>query len=232
MGPKLGRSAKEARVCQNCHKSQSEIRLSSCSKCRLSHYCSRECQVAHWPTHKAQCRLNAQTRDRLKSAAEDQPDLVEINRKFKDWQQIFRPLFHHVQCSALDLFTDPHRASTHLLSVLLTPNPHPRKPHDAACAFLLADARALPIADFLAALPPPVRAQLEGARAAHAAETQKLRAANAGAPGVALMVATLEGYPITRVIPAIFAEPPGEYRTYDPEWERTFREAVATGKRA
>ncbi|PRW60857.1 hypothetical protein C2E21_1097 [Chlorella sorokiniana] len=32
------------------------VRLRACSSCRRAHYCSRECQVAHWPEHKAQCK--------------------------------------------------------------------------------------------------------------------------------------------------------------------------------
>ena len=30
-------------------------RLSSCSKCKEAHYCSRECQVVHWKSHKSIC---------------------------------------------------------------------------------------------------------------------------------------------------------------------------------
>jgi len=28
-----------------------------CSKCRFTRYCSRECQLAHWPQHKNECAL-------------------------------------------------------------------------------------------------------------------------------------------------------------------------------
>lgn len=48
-------------VCGNCGK-QDENNL-RCSGCRRAYYCSRECQVTHWPRHKAVCnsikKLNA-----------------------------------------------------------------------------------------------------------------------------------------------------------------------------
>lgn len=34
----------------------SSVALSVCSRCRTTAYCSRECQTASWPTHKANCQ--------------------------------------------------------------------------------------------------------------------------------------------------------------------------------
>jgi hypothetical protein len=31
-------------------------KMMMCSRCRTVHYCSRECQKAHWGDHKGQCR--------------------------------------------------------------------------------------------------------------------------------------------------------------------------------
>ena len=44
--------------CENCCKNSSEVgsKLRVCSKCEFSHYCSRECQVGHWPVHKEICK--------------------------------------------------------------------------------------------------------------------------------------------------------------------------------
>ena len=35
-----------------------------CTQCRKANYCSRECQVAHWPTHKEYCALIAENNKR------------------------------------------------------------------------------------------------------------------------------------------------------------------------
>ena len=46
--PKLG-------ICKNCQQEKDRTLLSVCSKCRVSQYCSRECQFEDWPRHKNFC---------------------------------------------------------------------------------------------------------------------------------------------------------------------------------
>ena len=46
--PKLG-------VCRYCTDFKERSSLMVCSRCRIDHYCSRECQVADWPSHKREC---------------------------------------------------------------------------------------------------------------------------------------------------------------------------------
>lgn len=44
------------RVCSACGKLESgATKLKQCARCKAAMYCSRECQVAAWPTHKAGC---------------------------------------------------------------------------------------------------------------------------------------------------------------------------------
>lgn len=45
-------------VCDGCSKSQGDMGdlLKRCGTCKMVLYCSRECQIGHWPVHKAACR--------------------------------------------------------------------------------------------------------------------------------------------------------------------------------
>jgi len=44
-------------VCANCGKEGSKLK--SCTACKLVKYCNRECQIAHRPQHKKECRKRA-----------------------------------------------------------------------------------------------------------------------------------------------------------------------------
>jgi len=46
--------------CANCGKGEeSSNSLKTCTACKLVKYCSRDCQVAHWPQHKKECKKKA-----------------------------------------------------------------------------------------------------------------------------------------------------------------------------
>ncbi|GFH52355.1 hypothetical protein CTEN210_08831 [Chaetoceros tenuissimus] len=53
------------RMCHNCFQSGEDVghRMSICSKCNSVQYCSRECQVAHWPKHKEVCNHASQLQE-------------------------------------------------------------------------------------------------------------------------------------------------------------------------
>jgi len=46
--PKMG-------ICWGCDKEMERVHLSVCSRCMVNQYCSRECQVFHWPKHGMYC---------------------------------------------------------------------------------------------------------------------------------------------------------------------------------
>jgi len=47
-------------ICANCDKGEECIdSLKTCSKCNMAKYCNRECQLAHWPQHKKDCKKRA-----------------------------------------------------------------------------------------------------------------------------------------------------------------------------
>lgn len=47
--PKMG-------LCFTCLKHMEYKTMFKCSSCNLSHYCSQQCQVAHWPNHREECK--------------------------------------------------------------------------------------------------------------------------------------------------------------------------------
>nr|GAT48226.1 predicted protein [Mycena chlorophos] len=56
--------------------------LDACGKCRLVRYCSRECQVKHWPEHKFECKSFEQL---LEGGAD--PEMIRLMR----WRGCFGP---------------------------------------------------------------------------------------------------------------------------------------------
>ena len=50
------RSQVNPNICGFCLKEGTERRFQKCGRCLSAKYCSKECQHAHWPTHKPLCR--------------------------------------------------------------------------------------------------------------------------------------------------------------------------------
>ncbi|KAH6903434.1 hypothetical protein BKA70DRAFT_597495 [Coprinopsis sp. MPI-PUGE-AT-0042] len=47
--------SKQPRECSNCHTAK-ETGMMICSRCKLAHYCGKECQKEAWPRHKPLCK--------------------------------------------------------------------------------------------------------------------------------------------------------------------------------
>jgi len=60
MSTEVGNGVSVISVCANCGKGEEESgKLKNCTACKLVKYCSRECQIAHRPQHKKECRKRA-----------------------------------------------------------------------------------------------------------------------------------------------------------------------------
>jgi len=57
----IDRLAEKVRTCDICGSLSKEILL-GCGACRKYRYCSKECQRAHWPEHKLECRILSRER--------------------------------------------------------------------------------------------------------------------------------------------------------------------------
>ena len=75
--------------------------LLKCGKCRGAHYCSKECQEAHWPTHKLQCK-------EIQLGQQCFADSVgmEVATAYKAWINSIKPLVFKV--AAALLWPAPH----------------------------------------------------------------------------------------------------------------------------
>lgn len=80
------------RLCYNCHKEG--VNYSKCSKCKVAHYCSRECQLNNWCTHKYTCNLTKNSHSKLT----DHLNFVSTNTKFT---YLLQSLTYHF-CSTND----------------------------------------------------------------------------------------------------------------------------------
>ncbi|KAK0502040.1 hypothetical protein EDD18DRAFT_1139018 [Armillaria luteobubalina] len=105
----------EKRSCGNCRASEPQVKLSKCSKCKYTSYCSTECQKTNRRYHKISCRENAAGFWRL---ADLKTKDASAARQFRDWMN-FRD---NAKLKTIDSFThalglarDASRGRTHII---------------------------------------------------------------------------------------------------------------------
>ena len=80
------------------------VKLLKCSKCNMTYYCSKECQVAGWPAHKLQCReLQLNKQGLVNSVGED------MATAYRAWIKRIKPLLCNVAVAVL--WPAPHLPS-------------------------------------------------------------------------------------------------------------------------
>jgi len=108
--------------CVNCDRPETpDQKLLSCSGCGRVRYCSKKCQLAHWPEHKVLCKLNRQA---AQSAKTREPDGGRAVHEFGRWVQLNNPVFTVALYHALELEADPDAYKTRGVVVQFASKPN------------------------------------------------------------------------------------------------------------
>lgn len=85
--------------CQNCLKTSDKVKLLVCGKCEKIHYCSRQCQKAHWSEHKPICASNCEKMAKLQKSLEvSEKNLLTL---LESWKRKSKLIMGRAVCSAL-----------------------------------------------------------------------------------------------------------------------------------
>ncbi|KAJ7582505.1 hypothetical protein C8J56DRAFT_954937 [Mycena floridula] len=96
------------RPCAKCMKApQSGQTFSRCSKCLQSHYCSRQCQLAHWSQHKPTCMERQETIKSIqakKDAARAAGTVYVSPEVLQEWYRSHNDTIEYAAYHALELY--------------------------------------------------------------------------------------------------------------------------------
>ncbi|KAI0340372.1 hypothetical protein BDW22DRAFT_416739 [Trametopsis cervina] len=112
--------------CYWCCKKVPTSELKRCARCRLTTYCSKECQGASWGAgHKRNCiphRSVSADHKEPEEGSDEWFDLM-VDKKLSKWMQTWRMMFQMSAVVALDLaHHPPNRVVTHCMTLEVVPN--------------------------------------------------------------------------------------------------------------
>jgi len=93
-----------------------------CGGCKITQYCSQDCQKAHWPTHKPTCQYTAAQLKQQAGYAQPDENLAKNLRKFTSAHS---SLLGWAGFQALQLKRLPANVRQNALLVELSPHSHP-----------------------------------------------------------------------------------------------------------
>ncbi|KAJ7019893.1 hypothetical protein C8F04DRAFT_325618 [Mycena alexandri] len=90
--------------CGNCFQRSHGQKLFVCGGCKEVKYCSKKCQLSHYPAHKKTCK--AATKTRL--AIEEATQLPSATTDFHDWMEYYNMPLQNCAIAAMQLPKSPH----------------------------------------------------------------------------------------------------------------------------
>ncbi|KAF9227358.1 hypothetical protein BS17DRAFT_775363 [Gyrodon lividus] len=100
--------------CSYCNNDVGRDKVKTCGRCRLVRYCSKECQVASWKTHKLRCS------PALRESLAKDPEGNALNTALSKWVNYWRDELHNWALWAMDLANNPEdRLVTHCFVIEL-----------------------------------------------------------------------------------------------------------------